>query len=351
MKKIVYTFLIFVLIAQPIFAFETDQYNLPKEPLADIGDEVSQYVAENIQEIIAKVNAKITHSQNCLDKKSSKNCSSDEAEKAQLEKLRSDKIIAKEIYKRLGFGLVAKTKIGTWLDKHKFIKQPARYKTSYKNSIFFTTPINYFTISPTINLYGYQVGTDKIAHIFQQGYTYHQKFNHAKEKGLSDAEAIKKAINWGRMSEKTFYGTLVSGVFSNGDLAANYAGIKFYQNLTQSIKIGQEIKEPLLIVENGLWKINGNITERLIKPFVSNHLNEVYNPSIFINAFGFYSTVKKIIKKNACQDWLKTYSNLTPNDFDLMSDKLNMWYGEDYGYQPSERFITISITCFDNLKN
>ncbi|GEM_PF-5924867 len=36
------------------FAFETDQYNLPSEPLADIGNEVNDYALENIRKAVGK---------------------------------------------------------------------------------------------------------------------------------------------------------------------------------------------------------------------------------------------------------------------------------------------------------
>ncbi|CAN5876298.1 hypothetical protein BH24ACI1_BH24ACI1_14180 [soil metagenome] len=39
---------------QSTVAFETDQYNLPAPPLADIGDEVSEYTEENLKKAIDK---------------------------------------------------------------------------------------------------------------------------------------------------------------------------------------------------------------------------------------------------------------------------------------------------------
>ena len=50
-----------VLLLCPIagFGFETDQYNLPPVPLADIGDEVSEYVALNLRAAVDKVNSDI----------------------------------------------------------------------------------------------------------------------------------------------------------------------------------------------------------------------------------------------------------------------------------------------------
>jgi hypothetical protein len=329
-----------------IFAFETDQYNLPKEPLADIGDEVSIYVAETIEKIIVEINIEINELQNCLDKKITKGCDSVEKINERLDYLRSEKPIVKKVYNKLGFGLIASTRIGSWLDKHKFTNQPARYKTTYKNSIFTTTPTNYFTISPTIKVYNVELGTDKIAHIFQQGYTYYSKYNNSLDKDLSEKEAIQKAVNWGKLSENTFYGTLVSGVYSNADLAANYAGLKFYQNLTHEIKIGETIKKPILILETGLWKFNESSASFSLKPFISNHLNEAFNHSIYAKTIGLQKYIKNKVKKNACENWLKNYPNFTAIDFDRLSENLELWHGESYGYKSSDRFVTIANTCF-----
>ena len=44
---------------RPVFAFETDQSNLPEKTLADIGDEAFDYAQENIAKAINKINARI----------------------------------------------------------------------------------------------------------------------------------------------------------------------------------------------------------------------------------------------------------------------------------------------------
>src|SRR5687768_13073419 len=93
LPKIITLFLCFVLFAQSfaVFAFETDQYNLPDAPLADIGDEVSDYVEENVRKAVGKINEKINASKACSEKISKQiNCASPEKERAKLEKLRSE---------------------------------------------------------------------------------------------------------------------------------------------------------------------------------------------------------------------------------------------------------------------
>ena len=333
-----------VLFAQPISAFETDQYNLPPASLADIGDEVSDYTENNLRKVINKINAEIIFRQNCLENRA-ENCKSAEKERANLKYLRSEEAISREVYKLLGAGFIPSTKSGTWMNSHEFKAQPARYKTSYGDSIFRLVPTNYLTISPTVKLYGAQFGTDKIAHLFQQGYVYYKKYKNGLGRGLSADEAAKKAVRWGKTSEQTYFGTLVSGVYSNGDLAANYAGMKFYQGLTHEIKIGENLIPPILYLKNGVWKINENISLRdtLLKPFISNHFNEALNPSKFIA--GLRSSVRGIVRKKSCEAWRKQYSNLTQADFEKISNDLKLWHGEDYGFSDSDKFVTIANTC------
>ena len=351
MKSAAIVRLIFLaVLLQPIagFGFETDQYNLPPVPLADIGVEVSEYVEENVRKAALKLNAEIIYRQECIDDVTPRNnkCSSRAADLSRLNYLRSEAAIAREVYRGLGAGIIATTKSGTWMDSHTFRSQPARYKSGFRNSIFLIVPTNYLTISPTVNLYGTLLGTDKIAHVFQQGYTYYTIYNKAIASGLTPDAASKKAVSWGRLSENTYYGTLVSGVFSNADLYANYAGLKFYQGLTQPIRIGENTRSPTLLIKDGVWILNEiSIQDNsLIKPFFTDHMNEALNPSIFFP--GLRSFVRKVVKKQNCPAWRKTYPKLTAANFEASSKDLELWNGEDYGFKSSRKFVTIANTCF-----
>ncbi|HEV8158505.1 MAG TPA: hypothetical protein VGP58_05710, partial [Pyrinomonadaceae bacterium] len=275
-------------------------------------------------------------------------CNSADEERARLKRLRSDEAIVRAVYNELGAGIIPFTKSGSWMESHEFVAQPARYKTGYRKSIFLVFPSNYLTISSTVNIYGTQFGIDKIAHFFQQGYDYYKIYNRALAKGLTPEKAAEKAVRWGQKTERTFYGTLVSGVYSNADLFANYIGMKFYQGMTQPVKIGDNMKPAVLSLKNGIWTLteNADLRTSLIKPFISNHLNEALNPSMFIK--GLRSSVRRSVRKQSCQQWLKQYPNLSQADLNETSEALKLWYGEDYGFTDSENFVTISNTCFGN---
>lgn len=351
LKKIAAVMLCFILSAQSFFvaAFETDQYNLPAVPLADIGDEVTEYARENIAAAMAKINGEIRERRACLEANSKKkDCDSAEKERAKLVELRSEAAIARAVFKPLGGGVPPFTNSGTWMESHKFRAQPARFKSSFGKSIYRTSPVLYLTISETVKIYGVELGTDKIAHFFQQGYTYYRSVERAKEKKKSSAEGVRKAVNWGKTSEKTYYGYWASGVYSNADLAANFAGLKFYENLTREIRIGDRNLAPILALKDGFWAFSdeSNLRETLLKPFISAHLNEALNPSVVVSLFGFRSTIRKTVKKHACPQWRKNYPDLSRADFAETTENLKLWHGEDYGFKPSADFITIANTCF-----
>jgi hypothetical protein len=349
-SKICCLFLCCALLAQTIFAFETDQFNLPSAPLADIGDEVSEYTEENVRKAIDKLNAEIRARLACLENRAENSaktkCGSIGEEQTKLAFLRSDEAAARAVFKLLGDGIIPFTKSGTWMNSHRFRAQPARYKSGYGKSIYALVPTNYFTISPTVNLYGAEFGTDKIAHFFQQGYDYYKIYQRALKSGATPAEATKKAIRWGQMTERTYYGTLVSGVYSNADLCANFVGLKFYQNLTSEIKIGGETRAAILVLENGFWTLNKTVDLRqmLIKPFLTEHLNEALNPSIYIA--GLRSFVRKTVNKRACEQWRIRYPNYSQADLAEITSNLSVWDGEDYGFKESKNFVAVAA-CFD----
>jgi hypothetical protein len=332
-----------------IFAFETDQYNLPTVPLADIGDEVSEYVEGNIQKAFEILNEKIARSEACLANKS-KDCDSPEKEKARLAELRSEDTLIKAIFSPLGGGLPPFTSSDSFMEKHEFKVQPARFKARFSDSIYQGVPTSYFTISDTVHLYGYEFGTDKIAHIFQQGFTYYKMYEKAIAIGLSPENAARKAIKYGKKTEATYYGYFVSGVYSNGDLAANFAGMRFYQNLLHEVKIGDETRPPILKLDEGRWKFNENIDAReaVLKPFVSNHFNEAHNPSVYFKLFWLDSSVRKTVKSQSCNGWRARFPELNQTDYEEITNGLKLWHGEDYGRKESNRFITIANSCFDS---
>jgi hypothetical protein len=340
-----------LLLPQIAPGFETNQYDLPRQPLADIGYEVTDHVARKLRIAVEKVNREISSREKCIaagsDYRSLRDCGELGVERKRLEYLRSEDGVAQAAFDQLGAGVPPFTSMGTWMDSHRFVAQPARYRTSYLKSIFILNPGVALTISPTVKLYGSEFGTDKIAHVFQQGYTYYKLYRRVLADGATPAEATARAVRWGQKSERTFYGTLVAGVYSNGDLAANYAGLKFYQGLTKPIATGDSTRPAVLELHEGTWRFSSRSEELLLKPFISDHFNEALNPSIFSKLLGWRWFIRRSVRKRSCDQWRQRYPKLSRSSLEERSRGLQLWHGEDYGFTDSEDFVTIANTCFD----
>lgn len=343
--------IIFIVIFQATiaFAFETDQYNLPPQPLGDIGIEVSDYTETVVRKAVEQVNAEILRRENCLINET-KQCDSTEKNQKQLAYLQSDDAVAHEVYEVLGGGIVPYTNSGTWLESNNFKAQPARFKPSFRESLFVFYPTSYFELASTVKMYDSQFGTDKIAHLFQEGYGYFKTYKKAVDKGETENKATEKAIKSGQKSERGIYGTFISGVFSNADLAANYVGLKFYRGFTEDMNINGKLRPSVLKLKDGVWTINEdfNMPEMLLKPFISNSLNEALTPSGFTKLFGLRSQVRKVLLRN-CPNWRVQNPNLTQTDFETLTDSLKRWNNEDYGFTENKNFVTIANTCFQSL--
>jgi hypothetical protein len=351
-RSLICLFLSLVFALQPVAAaaMETDQYNLPPVPLADTGDEVTEHVEDSLRKAVAKVNADIAHSKTCIDIDSPmrSKCDSVGNESRKLAYLRSNDAIAREMYKLLGDGNIFISYMGNWMNTHEFKAKPARYKSDYGSSIYIAHPVDYATLSPTVRLFGTEFGTDKLDHLFQQGYTYYTIQRDGAAKGLSQDDAAKKAVKWGQMTERTYFGLLISGVYSNADLYANYAGMKFYRGLTEPIAIGEKTRPAAVALKDGKWQIDdARLSENLLKPFITDHLNEAFNPSGY--AFNLIGSVRRIVKKYDCPEWQQTYPNLTAAALTDKSKALESWNGEDYGYTKRDRTVRIGETCFSQL--
>lgn len=366
-RRVVALFLFLVSIGGvlPSPAMETDQYNLSPIPLADIAPEVEAYVEENIRIAVDKLNADIARREACVngrvlqepasgrssvrkDRGEKKmKCSSVKSEQDKLAQLHSPEAAAKAVYDQLGTGTIFHANTGNWLNTHKFEHEPSRYKAPYSESIYWELPINYATLSPTIRMYGVEFGTDKLDHMFQQGYTYFRKYTAARNQGRSDGEALKKAVKWGGSTENFFYGYVVSGVYSNADLAANTAGLMFYKNLANDVNLAGTMQPAIVSIVHDRWVFNG--PRGALRPFITDHLNEAYNPSNYLPIL--YKVVRSAVKKHACSEWRSVFPTLTRQNLYERTNALTTWNGLDYGYKKTSRQVRLDETCFYDARD
>jgi hypothetical protein len=99
--------------------------------------------------------------------------------------------------------------------------------------------------SPTLQVNGVRIGSDKLSHFFSQGWWYYQWWQkHAGE--AAQDELRRRMIRYGIRVEWALLGMMPAGIFSPADLEANYQGYLFYQNMCHS-------PDPLLYQQDGHW--------------------------------------------------------------------------------------------------
>jgi hypothetical protein len=126
-------------------------------------------------------------------------------------------------------------------------------------------------LSPTIEVDGVRIGTDKLAHFVSSGWKYRDAYLRRLRRGQSPAEAEVAAVRWGVLEERSINGTLASGIFSGADLEANLAGMRFYLSLCGG-------PDPLLERAGREWRIRRRFD---IRTYVTPEWDESYRLPIF----------------------------------------------------------------------
>jgi hypothetical protein len=125
--------------------------------------------------------------------------------------------------------------------------------------------------SPTIEVAGVRLGTDKLTHFFSEGWMAFRWYRKGLEKGLSPDAAERRAIRRGVLVERSLLGAWSSGVFSLADLEANYGGMRFYAGLCAG-------DAPQLRRTGDGWELASRFDFR---DYVIPEWDESFQPSIF----------------------------------------------------------------------
>jgi hypothetical protein len=139
----------------------------------------------------------------------------------------------------------------------------------------------------TVSVDGKLFGTDKIIHFTNLGRILHSGYLAARKQGLGEYEAIAHALTITRedffLSEDWMLGGLTTGIHSNADLAADYAGFKFYRNLTEEVRIGSRVMPPMLVRDGFYWRLNAHVKPNsdFFTAFITPHWNEALNPNVY----------------------------------------------------------------------
>ena len=168
-----------------------------------------------------------------------------------------------------------------WVDKIErwamFASEIDRLPHNRGNSVFADAPILFSTgarlgnFSRTIKLNDVYISTDKLGHFFSQG----RKFYTRYERLGSVTKAAQLTARW----EGLIWGNVLSGIFSNADLVANYEGFLFYRSLFNDDEI---------IGRVAIFRCNDGVLVKHRRFTWADHVNsywdEMLNPSNFRQA-------------------------------------------------------------------
>jgi hypothetical protein len=206
----------------------------------------------------------------------------------------------------------------------------------------------------TIKVHGHYIGTDKIGHFLAMGYIYFQTYNAARLAGKSHEDALGLSVHvnrWGPLSEQTFLGMIPTGVYSNADMAANYVGMKYYINVAHPVRL-QGRRYPAMAQRVGdYWRISPHLRREgdSFAPFVSDHFDEVLNPSLFV--WGTRGRVRRAIQQRGTQlvHWYAQDNPAawTPHYYDKVAKDCATYYGESYGHSGrTDQLVTLATASF-----
>jgi hypothetical protein len=241
-------------------AHETDNFYLPLEPeIADLGPFLEAVHTRAIEEGVRQVNSRIESALSLKDPV---------ARAAHLAPCHTPEAIAAAVAGQFGDAPTEVPKIqhainGAWARRTFAQKQVLHRDISmHLRGHFLLDPraLVMFSQAGTIKAFGVYFGTDKLLHFDHLGYAYCKRYQALLRDGLSPEEARRKVIKYysedAFLAEKHAFGTITTGVYSNGDLAANYLGFKFFLNLTQKVVLSGQERDPLVVRCGVFWRVN-----------------------------------------------------------------------------------------------
>jgi ankyrin repeat protein len=336
----------------PALSHEAEQYTLPAgRDFADLGPYFSKIMVDAVVAATAETNAAIAEA---IESGQSQ---------ARIDELQSAEHIAGKVWEHMFSAIPANEMLDATLVSEAVQSQYPGLVTMYRPPVSIyddpllvidlTKAVRTFFRSGTVSAGEYVFGTDKIVHFINVGRIYHAKYEARLKRGLPEKEAIKSAIAATSRnpltSESGVLGVFTTGILSNGDLAADYAGLMFYRNLTETVHIGPRTLPPMLERDGPLWRVQVSPGSDVFVAFITPHWNEVLNPNKYVR---YTSGRIRTLVRERCPQVLDWYRDLRgqPRDraqFETIERELATYYGVDYGHQSnSTNPVTVANICF-----
>lgn len=341
----------------PTAAHESEQYTLPAgRDFADLGPRFSHEFLSAIREAVTETNAAIDAALAAGDRPAQA--------QAQAQALQSADHVSHQVWARLFAAYPTNELLDLGLLSAEARAQYPGLVTVYRpvESIY-DDPLLLLDLSKsvrtlfragTVSAGGVLFGTDKIIHFINVGRIYHEVYLEALAQGLPEPEAAWQAVEATNanplLSEDGMLGLMSTGIRSNGDLAANYAGLKFYRNLTEPVRIGDTLLRPMLQRDGAHWRVDVHDEDTVFTRFVTPHWNEVLNPNSYLGYVGRRVRVAIASRCDDVADWYRDGHGrpLGSAWFAARQDELATFHGEPYGHKlPAEHPVSVAEICAD----
>ena len=207
----------------------------------------------------------------------------------------------RKLYKSLmkRFGNHVKTHMGKWLyatenlDGHKIEREDSIYNDlRMRESIVLNASFSNFLDKLNVDIglgklvrYGdHYIGIDKFEHFWSTGASYF------KEKNFKKRGSVEDALAYGEKMENGILGARTTGVYSYGDLSANFNGMRFWNHvlLKEDDVLGRAYNlGPYVACKNGKW-------ETQQRPKWSNYIDASWSEANNCSKFRNQSMLSKV---------------------------------------------------------
>lgn len=176
-------------------------------------------------------------------------------------------------------------------------------------------------LSPLMRVGETEIGVDKLEHMFGMGLTY---FKYHYFKGDTVLDVLKHGI----FREMTVLGgnVLATGVFSYGDLSANFNGMRFWNHILQKRDdvLGKQMNiGPYVRCEGGRWRTTGTAVD--FRHYIDPSMDESINCRKFASRGGYEKSIRAMrsrglspaacpLKRELTREMYRKYNLTLEND-------------------------------------
>lgn len=183
-------------------------------------------------------------------------------------------------------------KIEDWARKSPTVpkRMVEKRKSIYATSLQTSKILNFFGVAPVITLNGHQIGTDKLGHFFNEGYTLYQ----GNFKASTEFDKYNSGFLKSEDKEISSHGIRTTNVFSYSDVVANHEGQRFWEKIcgfpnkdTSKLEIEHmktyRCKSDAYVtcdIKSGNWQLNPSV-QFSFKDYVNTGWDEAINCSLY----------------------------------------------------------------------